>query len=162
MRWLVGWGGAGASGAELTPAAPVVTAAPLRRHRCRWFSAGNGTDGNIIAGLDSAGTNADSPSANDATAPVARRHGGVVDSTGAMVWKANGEAACSSLSKLVLDRTASLACRLVQAPGGLPMISTPLPFQRNFTRLPNPLIPLGYVNAMVSPVHCEPSIPLNP
>ena len=41
------------------------------------------------------------------------------------------------------------------------MISTPLPFQRNFTVVPNPM-PLGYVNAMVSPVHCEASIPVNP
>ena len=44
----------------------------------------------------------------------------------------------------------------------LPMSSTPLPFQRSFTALPSPLIPLGYVNAMVSPVYCELSIPLNP
>ena len=42
------------------------------------------------------------------------------------------------------------------------MSSTPLPLQRSFTALPSPLIPLGYVNATVSPVHCEVSIPLNP
>ncbi|EUA86185.1 hypothetical protein I551_7332 [Mycobacterium ulcerans str. Harvey] len=40
--------------------------------------------------------------------------------------------------------------------------STPLPFHRNFTTLPNPLMPVAYVNATVSPVHCEVSIPLNP
>ena len=32
----------------------------------------------------------------------------------------------------------------------------------SFTALPSPLIPLGYLNATVSPVHCEVSIPLNP
>ncbi len=41
------------------------------------------------------------------------------------------------------------------------MISTPVPFQRNFTVVPNPM-PLGYVNAMVSPVCCEASIPCEP
>jgi hypothetical protein len=37
-----------------------------------------------------------------------------------------------------------------------------LPLQRSFTVLPSPLIPLGYVNATVSPVRCELSVPLNP
>ena len=44
----------------------------------------------------------------------------------------------------------------------LPISSTPLPLQRSLTALPNPLIPLGYVNATVSPVRCELSVPLNP
>ncbi len=42
------------------------------------------------------------------------------------------------------------------------MSSTPFAVAAEFTGLPNPLLPLGYVNATVSPVHCELSIPLNP
>ena len=44
---------------------------------------------------------------------------------------------------------------------GLPMSSTPLPFQWNFTTVPKPLT-VGYVIATVSPVVCEGSMPLNP
>ncbi|CNT80599.1 Uncharacterised protein [Mycobacterium tuberculosis] len=43
----------------------------------------------------------------------------------------------------------------------LPISSTPPPFQRNLTTLFNPM-PLAYVNATVSPVHCEVSMPVNP
>ena len=39
--------------------------------------------------------------------------------------------------------------------------STPLPFQRNFTTLGKPMPP-EYINATVSPVHCDGSMPLNP
>ena len=43
----------------------------------------------------------------------------------------------------------------------LPITSTPLPFQRNFTTLCSPSPSLN-VSATVSPVLCAGSIPLNP
>ncbi len=49
-----------------------------------------------------------------------------------------------------------------QPPGVLPISSTPLPFQRNFTVLSRPSIPPEYFRTTVSPVLCEVSIPLNP
>ena len=44
----------------------------------------------------------------------------------------------------------------------LPMSSTPLPFQRNFTTLSSPAMPLEYRSATVSPVVAELSMPLKP
>ena len=48
-----------------------------------------------------------------------------------------------------------------QPPGLLPISSTPLPFHRNLTVVDRPM-PLGYVNAIVSPVVCAASMPLKP
>ena len=44
----------------------------------------------------------------------------------------------------------------------LPMSSTPLPFQRNFTMLSSPAMSLEYRSATVSPVLADVSMPLNP
>ena len=47
-------------------------------------------------------------------------------------------------------------------PPVLPMSSTPLPFQRNFTMLSSPSVSLEYRSATVSPVLADVSMPLKP
>ena len=58
---------------------PAATAAPAP---VIGSAGGNGTDGNIIAGLNSAGTNADSPSANNAHATGGNGGNGSAGQTG--------------------------------------------------------------------------------